>query len=268
MPTGTNIILFGETGSGKSSIVNMLSANERVADISSGAKGCTFKSHPFDIDILGQPMTIWDTAGLDEGDAGSVSKSDAIIELYKLVRNLSDGVSLLMFVMRAPRIKSSVPQNWKFFQEIICQKKVPIVIAITGLEQEENMDQWWWDNKGTFQGYGISPVGFACITASRGKVHKRGGYVFDGEYEESQKKVRGLIRSTALVTPWRVPAAEWFKNIVYTTVEYESNGWCGSKEVRRDHTKEVAGEALQKLVGVYGMLDSDAAEMAGKMRSL
>ncbi|KAF9444545.1 hypothetical protein P691DRAFT_677374 [Macrolepiota fuliginosa MF-IS2] len=264
-----NIILFGESGSGKSSIVNMLSTNEHVADISSGAKGCTFKSRDFEVDVLGQPMTLWDTAGLDEGDAGRVPKSEAIVQLYKLVRNLSDGVSLLIFVMRAPRIKSSVPQNWKLFHKIICQKKVPIVIAITGLEQEENMDQWWWDNKGTFQDYGVIPVGFACITASRGKALKRGdAHVFDEEYEDSQKKMRELIRSTALVTPWRVPAAEWFKNIVYTTVEQESDGWCGSKEVRREHTEEVAGGALKKLVSVCGMSDSDAAELAGKMRGI
>lgn len=244
----------------------MLSDNEHVADISSGAKGCTFESRSFEVNVLGQPTTLWDTAGLDEGDAGRVPKSEAIVQLYRLVRNLSDGVSLLMFVMRAPRIKGSVPQNWKLFQEVICQNQVPTVIAITGLEQEENMDKWWWDNKGTFQSYGISPVGFACITASRGRARRRGdGHVFDEEYEESQGKVRALIRSTSLNVPWRVPAAEWFKNIVITTFEYKSSCF-GRKRIQHDEVQEVAGEALRKLVSVCGMSESDARELAEKMR--
>jgi hypothetical protein len=216
---------------------------------------------------LGQSATLWDTAGLDEGDAGRVPKSEAIVQLYKLVRNLEDGVSLLMFVMRAPRIKSSAPQNWKLFQEVICQCNVPIVIAITGLEQEENMDKWWWDNKGTFQGYGITPIGFACITASRGRQRRKGdGHVFDDEFEESREKVRTLIRSTALVNPWHVPAAQWFKNIIETTIEYKS-GRCGKvTEIRHDHVREVEGEAVTKLINVCGMSPSDARELAEKLR--
>jgi len=244
----------------------MLSSDERVADTSSGARGCTFESKGFEIDILGQPATLWDTAGLDEGDAGRVPKSEAIVQLYRLVRNLEDGVSLLMFVMRAPRIKSSAPQNWKLFHEIICQWKVPIVIAITGLEQEDNMDKWWWDNKGTFQSYGITPSGFACITASRGRPRRRGeGHVFDDEFEESRDKVRALIRSTALVNPWHVPAAQWFKTIVETTIEYKSKCF-RVREIRHDHLREVDGEAVTKLIHVCGMSESDAKELAGKMK--
>jgi hypothetical protein len=261
----TNVILFGESGGGKSSIVNMLSGGESVAVTSSGAKGCTFESRPFEVDICGMPAILWDTAGLDEGDAGRVPKSDAIVQLYKLVRNLSDGVGLLMFVMRAPRIKSSVPANWMLLHEVVCQKQVPIVIIITGLEQEENMDQWWWDNKGTFQGYGIHPGGFACVTASRGK-QKKGGYMFDEEYTESKDRIHKLIRSTCLTVPWRVPAAQWFKNITTEFVEHKSLGWCRTKEVRRQEHKEVVGEAFEKLISVCGMSESDAEDLAKIVR--
>jgi hypothetical protein len=261
----TNVILFGESGGGKSSLVNMLSGDKSVADISSGAKGCTFESRAFEVNVCGMPTTLWDTAGLDEGEAGRVPKSDAIVQLYRLVRNLSDGVSLLMFVMRAPRIKTSVPANWKLLQEVICQKQVPIVIVITGLEQEDNMDRWWWDNKGTFQSYGINPSGFACVTASRGK-QKKNRFAYDEEYEESRDKIHNLIRSTSLTVPWKVPAAQWFKNITVEFVEYQS-GSCGrTKEVRRQENKLVAGEAYEKLVSLCGMSQSEAQELADKLR--
>ena len=249
MTARSNIILFGESGAGKSSVVNMLSTNEYTADTSSGAKGCTFESRNFDIDVGGHPMTIWDTAGLDEGDAGRIPKSEAAVQLYKLLRKLSDGVSLLMFVMRAPRIKSSVPQNWKLFHEIICQKKVPIIIVITGLENEDNMDEWWWENKGAFQNYEIHPTGFACITAFRGKKNRDGGHKFDDEYEDSRERVQRLILSTCLTSPWCVPAAEWFKDIVNTTFTHQELG-CGkgTRKVRHDEVQEVTGEAFKQLV--------------------
>jgi len=133
--------LFGKSGAGKSSMVNMLSTNEYTADTSSGAKSCTLESCNSDINVGEHPMTIWDMARLDEGDVGRIPKSEAVIQLYKLLRKLSNGVSLLMFVMCAPRIKSTIPQNWKLFHEIICRRKVPIIIVITRLENKDNMDE-------------------------------------------------------------------------------------------------------------------------------
>ncbi|KAF5349998.1 hypothetical protein D9756_009149 [Leucocoprinus leucothites] len=265
----TNIVLFGECGAGKSSIVNMLSSNEHAADISSSARGCTFESRSFEVNVLGQPVTLWDTAGLNEGDAGRVVKADAIAQLYSLLRKLSDGVSLLVFVMRAPRVRDSVPKNWKIFHEVICQKKIPIVIVITGLENEDNMDQWWWDNKSTFQRYGIYPAGYACVTAFRGKKRRRGdGYRFDDEYEDSREKVQRLIRSTCLADPWRVPAAEWFKNIVEVTFTNQDIGCGKTRKVRQEGIKEVAGEALNKMVSACGMSEKEAHELAEKMRGM
>lgn len=92
---------------------------------------------------MGTPFNIFDTAGLDEGDAGTVPKQDAIIQLYKLIDSLDAGVSLLIFCMRGPRIKDAAYKNWRFFHEIVCRRQVPIVVAITGLEQEPDpMDNW------------------------------------------------------------------------------------------------------------------------------
>ncbi|KAJ3566735.1 hypothetical protein NP233_g6812 [Leucocoprinus birnbaumii] len=264
----SNIIIFGESGAGKSSVINMLSANENSADISAGARGCTFEARSYDVDVLGQPATLWDTAGLDEGDAGRVPKAEAIVQLYTLLRKLSDGVSLLMFVMRAPRVKASAPQNWKLFREVICQKKVPIAIVITGLEQEDNMDAWWWNNKATFQNYDIYPGGFACITATRGKARRGGGHIFDDEYDDSRGRVRQLIRATSLATPWRVPAAEWFKTIVHTTYSTKSLDPCGifTKTIEHKEYQEVAGDALHKLIHTCGMPEEVAKDLAQKLK--
>jgi ABC-type dipeptide/oligopeptide/nickel transport system ATPase component len=264
MSTG-NVILFGESGCGKSSIINMLLDDENAADVSSGATGCTFKSQSFEVNVRGVPLTIWDTVGLNEGDAGRVPGSDAILKLYQLILELSTGVSLLVFVMRAPRIKSSVPQNWKLFHEVICQSKVPIVIVITGLENSKDMDGWWCDNKGEFQKYGIRPDGVACITAIRGKELLDKGYMYDREFEASREKVRNLIGSVHLVVPWKATPLEWFKIVVREVVE-RKGGCFGAREVTRKEYVRVFGEAASQLRTVCRMSKNDVHEVTKRLQ--
>jgi small GTP-binding protein len=66
-----NVVIFGDSGVGKSSLINMLTGGEAVKT-SSSAIGCTFQSSRRDLAIDGQKFNIWDTAGLDEGTYGRV----------------------------------------------------------------------------------------------------------------------------------------------------------------------------------------------------
>jgi predicted GTPase len=91
-----NIILFGEAGSGKSSLVNMIVGGD-VARVSGAAEICTFKSEAYDATIANTTYKIYDTAGLNEGDQGRVPHWKSIQELYTLIREL-DGISLLIYV--------------------------------------------------------------------------------------------------------------------------------------------------------------------------
>ncbi|KXN92625.1 Alpha-aminoadipic semialdehyde synthase, mitochondrial [Leucoagaricus sp. SymC.cos] len=257
-----NVILFGASGAGKSSIVNML-ASGPVAEVSSGIQACTFKSREYNVNVLGKAVTLWDTPGLDEGEEGRLPPADAITQLYQLLLRLTGGVSLLVLVTRAPRIKDSTPANWRLFRDIICQGKVPTALIITGLEEEEDMDQWWWDYKGDFEEYDIFPADVACVTASRGKA-RRGGHVYDGEYDESRKKIRKLIRSTTLVDPFRVEPLVWFEKVVDTWVETE---WCGrvKKEMSQERTEE--RNPLSELLRVPGITSKFIDELTIKLKA-
>ncbi|KAF8310052.1 P-loop containing nucleoside triphosphate hydrolase protein [Amanita rubescens] len=120
-----NVVIFGETGAGKSSLVNMI-AGSTVAQISTRAVGCTFRSTSFPVKIGGKRFNVHDTAGLDE----------------------DTGISLLVFCLRGPKIKEASVKNWRLFWEIICQRRVPVILAVTGLENEEKgMDNWWTENE-------------------------------------------------------------------------------------------------------------------------
>jgi hypothetical protein len=110
------------------------------AFVSSSVKGVTFGCARYEKKIRGSTYVMFDTAGLNETDYGSVPAHQ---QLYKLMRQLEGGLTLLVYVMRAPRLKSSSKANYEVFYRGFCQSGVPIIIIITGLEHEPNMDKWW-----------------------------------------------------------------------------------------------------------------------------
>ncbi|KAF6741621.1 P-loop containing nucleoside triphosphate hydrolase protein [Ephemerocybe angulata] len=225
-PIKHNIILFGESGVGKSSIINMLQGGS-VAAVASTAKGCTLKCKKYEGEINGQHYVYWDTAGFNEGDEGSVPEAAAVKALYKLLCNLEDGVSLLVFCMRGPRCTAAGTRNWSLFQHIICQDAVPAVIAITYMENEEKLPKWWKANMSHFHTNGMKPstitnqkfndggkafhsdIGVACITATKGLRD-----MLEDEYFESCRRIRKLVFESHLTQPWKVERVIWFKNVV------------------------------------------------------
>jgi len=161
------------------------------APVSSEAPGCTVESTPYRTQIKGLSFILYDTAGLNE--ITTIRHQDAVTNLRRLLESLTDGVSLLVYVIRGPRIKEYTVENYKRFFDICRQKKVPVVLVVTGLEHEEVMDQWWDRNWRVFDRHGMRFSGQACITATKGKWARGRGYTFAEEYEESVEKVRQLV---------------------------------------------------------------------------
>jgi hypothetical protein len=194
----SNVIVFGESGVGKSSVINML-MGEPVAAVSNEAVGCTSKSNKFRTTIDGREVMLYDTAGLDEAEAGTVSPERAIQKLRSLVKDLKT-VNLLVYCIRGIRFRTIVADNYNIFRNTICgsDRKVPIVLVITGLENEDYMDDWWKNNKAYFDRYKLKFCGHACITATKGRAFKdQQGYIFEDLYMASQKKVMQLLANHA-----------------------------------------------------------------------
>ena len=233
---------------GKSSIINMV-LGSKVAAISGGAVGCTFESTSYLANIGGSEFRLHDTAGLNEGEDGTVPAKEAVVNLYKLIRRLEDGVSLLVYCVRGPKIKDTTVKNYKIFYEAFCQKQVPVAIVVTGLENEESMEGWWAENEASFTKYGMRFDGHACVTATKGKKNR-----FEEEYEESVKIVRDLISACSATLPWKKEAKSWFLAVLesiwssfVTTIGFPINS---------------IGNALTYALTLVGVSQRDAIRLA------
>ncbi|KIK91373.1 hypothetical protein PAXRUDRAFT_149640, partial [Paxillus rubicundulus Ve08.2h10] len=159
-----NVVFIGETGVGKSSVIQRIAGTE-TGTINNDTAGATTLSKASDVTIHAKRYHIWDTAGLGEGSEGRVPAKEAEKALKKLLSDLtqSRGVHLLVFCMRQGRITTALEGIYRKFVLGVCQEKVPAVLVVTGLDVEAEREGWWTRNGAKFEGHGMRFRGNACV---------------------------------------------------------------------------------------------------------
>ncbi|KAJ8593075.1 hypothetical protein M405DRAFT_631092 [Rhizopogon salebrosus TDB-379] len=213
-----NIVIFGETGAGKSSVINLM-AGGQVARTSPDSHRCTLEWKEYEINVdNGTQHQVFDTVGLEEPRLDSREYLTAITNADSLIKTLNErgGISLLLFCIRGGRVTATMQSNYRLFFEFLCQEKVPLVLVVTNLEREERMEDWYTRNVGHLEKYGIHSVGHACITAAT---------TIDGRhrarYEESRVTVCGLVRAhcNTLTEGW-TGGQGWFTSLLSRLMDF------------------------------------------------
>ncbi|KAF8840481.1 kinase-like protein [Paxillus ammoniavirescens] len=161
-----NIVFFGETGAGKSSTINLI-AGSSVARTSNDTESCTRVSTCHKTTIRSEAFNLWDTRGLRESLFHSLFKRSSEGELKKFLRERHDKgeIDLLVYCVRGSRAKEAQVKNYKTFCAVTRRLAAPVVIVVTSLERENNMEDWWERNESSLRKLGMEFDGHACITA-------------------------------------------------------------------------------------------------------
>ncbi|CAF1063684.1 unnamed protein product [Rotaria sordida] len=161
------ILVIGQTGAGKSSVINLL-AGKKVATVDDGANGCTFKFETYQCDYNGELFELIDTVGLNEGSKGTVKPKDAMKMLIKFIKGNKRGFSCVLFVMPKGRITESFEKNHMLFYQTLLNGKTPAILFLSHCESDEPMNKWITneENKTALAPYGFSDV--VCGTAQEG----------------------------------------------------------------------------------------------------
>lgn len=196
-----NIVLFGETGVGKSSVINLI-AGRQVASVSPDAEGRTLSSRRYSFPVGGRTFHIWDTAGLEQPEMGAVGYMAAIEGALTLIQELAKqgGLDLLLFCMRGNRVTATTQSNYRLFYEVLCRSQVPIALVVTHLEREPDMNAWWTRNVASLEKYGIKSAGHACVT----------GLEMHSKYPESRAGIELMLRACDGQGKYVMPADSWF----------------------------------------------------------
>ncbi|KAF8981497.1 hypothetical protein BDQ17DRAFT_1549485 [Cyathus striatus] len=193
-----NIIVFGETGAGKSSVINMLpgDSGEARAEVADHARGVTKEARMYLKTIRRKKFNVWDTPGLNEGNSGTVNSTRAVEILLDLVSSSCTGINMLVMVMRAPRITDFLPKAYRLLHSTICQKSVPIAIVVTGLDNNNERKEWWDNNRKEFNTEDMIPHGHACLTTLES---------CGDTYMESKIAIEKLIHENYTDKSWMMP---------------------------------------------------------------
>lgn len=92
---------------------------------------------------------IFDTAGLNEGDNGTVPGEKAIKNLVTLLQATDEGLNLFIMVTSG-RITDTTRSNFSLFVKAIASNKVPAIVVQTHLDDWDDPSKWADDNKRYF----------------------------------------------------------------------------------------------------------------------
>jgi GTP-binding protein EngB required for normal cell division len=176
------VILFGRTGSGKSTIAQMLTVgrldpgNKGKFKASSSARGVTSEVCRDE----GRGWHVTDTPGFGEAKEGTVSTTDATQKLKKFVMRTCGIYSHFLYVVKKDRMNVYDTRLWHFFTKVFAEAEKNFSVVVTGCTRDQLTSDDMEHLKKTFpECNNFIFVNFCPIDSE------------DAELEEENEEVRG-----------------------------------------------------------------------------
>lgn len=180
-----NVLLFGETGVDKSSIINLI-VGQNITDEEQDARYFMLK-HVSKVTLRGRRFEFWDVSST--ASMGLFRRSIYGWRLRWSYRKLhkDGGAPLLLYCMRGPSAPTA-SRDYQDFTDIIgSTSRVSIVAVVNGLESLTNMDDWWTTHEGDLDHLGMHFSNHACISSLPD----------NSSTSRSRETIRNLIKSYA-----------------------------------------------------------------------
>lgn len=160
-----DIVIFGTTGSGKSSLINILLASQE-APASNDAIGCTATNNGYLFSIDERKYRIWDTPGLNEGSEGLVPAKVALRNLKSFVKELvrdKNRVPLFILCIEGSLDVKAQLRHYNSVKSTI--GAAPFAIIVTGMDRcsSRPWSEWWGEHWEVLQSFGVASVNHACV---------------------------------------------------------------------------------------------------------
>ncbi|KAL4066434.1 hypothetical protein V8B97DRAFT_1979887 [Scleroderma yunnanense] len=164
-----NVMVMGETGVGKSSVVNLI-AGGPLAEVSPDASVCTMVTTRYLARTGSVSIHIWEVAGFNQPE--NTTAKDVFVTDVDLGPILSDrkaAVDLVLFCMRGKKLTKTTTRIFDLVKTMFWGD-VPVILVITHLEMEkEDMESWWVRNETYLTREGVVGTAHVCVTGLREK---------------------------------------------------------------------------------------------------
>lgn len=153
-----HIAVVGETGAGKSTLVNLLiGANNALAN--NDVLPCTEQPNPYPLmSAPGVEYTLWDTRGWNEA-LGKEEATSPIARFLKLLRRVPEAernlriflrrrdprISLVLFCIEARKIEHDA--EWKNYKKIFvkfCKRRIKVAVVVTQMDSDGTTENARW----------------------------------------------------------------------------------------------------------------------------
>lgn len=177
-----NVLVVGQTGCGKSSVVNIL-AGESWAPTSDDLNHCTKHWTEYTIPVDGRSFHVFDTIGFLEPGLDTEEYTDAIADTYLATDALRKrgGIDLLLYCVRDEEIEK-MKGHYRLLHEVFCGEDVPVALVVTNRGVSHK------GYRAIFRSHKIACVDYVCVNIA--SAPGPGGSIAD---TESQKAIQELL---------------------------------------------------------------------------